>query len=43
MNDIDICSACGEHTGFEETDDGCLSECCGAPAYDTDPDVDMDR
>ncbi len=34
--DIDICSSCGEHTGFEETEDGWLSECCGATAYDTD-------
>lgn len=37
--DIDICSACGEHTGF--TEDG--SECCGASPIDTDPDIDMER
>jgi hypothetical protein len=41
--DIDICSACGEHAEFEETDDGCVSNCCGSGAYDTDPDIDMER
>lgn len=37
--DIDICSSCGEHTDFE---DG-VSSCCGAGAYDSDPDIDMER
>ena len=37
--DIDICSECGEHTEFNESE----SECCGAGAYDTDPDIDMER
>lgn len=42
--DIDICSACKDHAEFEETDDGeCVSNCCGARAYNTDPDIDMER
>lgn len=41
--DCDICSECGEHTEFEETDGGGASSCCGAKPYDTDPDVDMER
>lgn len=42
--DIDICSACGEHAGFERTDDGdCVSECCGAGPICTDVDWDMER
>lgn len=42
--DIDICSSCGEHAGFEEDEDGsCVSECCGAGPIDTDPDWDMER
>lgn len=41
--DIDICSDCGEHAEFEETEKGCQSVCCGAKPYDTDPDVDMER
>lgn len=37
--DIDICSDCGEHAEFEESEDGgCVSNCCGAGAYDSDPD-----
>lgn len=40
---IDICKECGEHAEFEDTDDGCVSTCCGASPYDTDPDVDMER
>lgn len=31
--DIDICRDCGEHAEFEETDDGCVSNCCGAGSY----------
>jgi hypothetical protein len=38
--DIDICSACGEHAEF---DDETGSNCCGAEAYDSDPDIDMER
>jgi len=31
--DCDLCTECGEHTGFCES---CgMSECCGAGAYDT--------
>jgi hypothetical protein len=41
--DIDICAECGDHAEFEETDDGCVSNCCGAGAYDTDPDLDLER
>lgn len=37
--DCDICSSCGEHTEFEEGQ----SNCCGAGAYDSDPDVDQER
>ena len=37
--DIDICSECGEHAEFDENG----SNCCGAGAYDTDPDTDMER
>lgn len=37
--DIDICSQCGEHTEFSEEG----SDCCGAKAIDTDPDIDMER
>lgn len=37
--DIDICRDCGEHAEFDENG----SECCGAGAYDSDPDVDMER
>lgn len=41
--DCDICSSCGEHTGFEETDVGCVSDCCGAKPYDTDYENEYDR
>lgn len=41
--DIDICAECGEHSEFEETDDGWTSSCCGATAVDPDPDIDMER
>lgn len=42
--DCDICSSCGEHADWEESDDGdTLSACCGAGPYDTDPDIDMER
>jgi hypothetical protein len=52
--DIDICSACGEHTEFYCCEEGSknlecdcdgivLSNCCGAGSYDTDPDIDMER
>jgi hypothetical protein len=37
--EIDICRECGEHTEFEEGE----SECCGARAYESDPDTDMER
>jgi hypothetical protein len=43
QTDFDICSECGEHAEFEETDDGCVSNCCGAKPYDTDPDINMER
>lgn len=40
-NDCDICRECGEHCEFdEETNE---SNCCGAPPYDMDPDLDMER
>jgi len=38
--DCDICAECGEHADFNEANE---SECCGAGAYDTDPDIDMER
>lgn len=36
--DIDVCRECKEHAEFErEEEDGeCLSNCCGAPAYQPD-------
>ncbi len=37
--DVDICPECGEHAEFGEEG----SECCGAGAYQTDPDTDMER
>jgi hypothetical protein len=40
MNDIDICSTCGEHTEFDDENG---SECCGSGPYNTDPDLDMER
>ncbi len=43
MSDCDICSACKEHTGFEDDEnEGRVSECCGAPAYDVDEDAGKD-
>jgi len=39
QSDYDICSECGEHAEFDATG----SECCGAQAYDTDPDIDTER
>lgn len=41
--DIDICAECGEHADWEETDDGCVSSCCGAGPIETDPDLDLER
>jgi hypothetical protein len=41
--DIDICSDCGEHCEFEETDNGYESNCCSAGAYNTDYETDMER
>lgn len=41
--DIDICSECHEHAEFEDDGDGMKSNCCGAGAYDSDPDIDMER
>ena len=38
--DCDICSSCGEYAEFDEESG---SECCGAGAYDTDHDIDMER
>lgn len=39
--DCDVCSCCKEHAEFDvETGE---SNCCGAPPYDTDPDLDMER
>lgn len=40
--DIDICSSCGEHCEFEDTEEGYLSNCCGANPYDTDYEIDYD-
>jgi hypothetical protein len=38
--DCDLCSGCGDHTGFCEE---CgLSECCGAGSYDTDYTIERD-
>ena len=37
--DCDICSQCKEHAEFSEGE----SNCCGAPAYNSDPDIDMER
>lgn len=41
--DIDICSNCGEHCTFEETEDGYESDCCGYGPVNTDSDIDSDR
>ena len=42
--DCDLCSSCKDHAEFEENEDGeTLSNCCGAPAYNTDYETDMER
>jgi hypothetical protein len=45
MPDIDLCSECLEHCGWEEDEESgeLLSNCCDAPPLNTDPDVDMER
>ena len=42
--DCDICSECGEHADYEESEDGeTVSNCCGSSPYNVDHDYDMDR